>query len=54
VRLTFYKKPRRFRLPETDKLSVYLILDNWNDFSYHTAYQIILFDENGSKYKNLF
>ncbi len=48
--LTFYKKQRGFRIPETSRLSVYLILDNWNDFSYRTLYQIIIFDENGIKY----
>lgn len=48
--LTFYKKPRGFRVPEEDELSVYLIADNWNDFNYRTLYQITLFDENGTKY----
>ncbi|WP_295023589.1 AAA family ATPase [Sulfurimonas sp.] len=48
--LTFYKKPRGFRVPEEDELSVYLVMDNWNDYSYRTLYQITLFDENGNKY----
>lgn len=50
MKLTFYKKQRGFRIPETGRLSVYLILDNWNDFSYRTLYQITLFDENSIKY----
>lgn len=48
--LIFYKKPRGFRVPEHDKLSVYLIVDNWNDYSYRTLYAITLFDESGNKY----
>lgn len=48
--LTFYKKQRGFRIPETAISSVYLTLDNWNDFSYRTLYQITLFDENGSRH----
>lgn len=43
--LTFYKKPRGFRIPKKGKLSVYLVVDNWNDFHYRTLYQITLFDE---------
>ena len=46
----FYKKERALRLPETATLSVYLILDNWNDFHYRTLYQITLFDEHGTKH----
>ncbi|MDD2790627.1 MAG: AAA family ATPase [Sulfurimonas sp.] len=50
MQLIFYKKQRGFRIPESCRLSVYLILDNWNDFSYRTLYQITLFDENGIKH----
>ena len=50
MQLTFYTKSRSFRIPETSILSVYLIIDNWNDFSYRTLYQIVLFDENGHKH----
>lgn len=50
MQLTFYKKQRGFRIPESSLLSVYLIVDNWNDFNYRTLYQITLFDENGTKY----
>lgn len=49
-KLTFYKKQRNFQLPRTSKLSVYLILDNWNDYSYRTLYQIILFDDRGERH----
>lgn len=48
MELIFYTKPRNFRIPETSNLAVYLILDNWNDFSYRTLYKIILFDENST------
>lgn len=47
MELTFYTKPRGFRIPDTSNLTVYLTLDNWNDFSFRTLYQITLFDENG-------
>ncbi|MFW2378791.1 AAA family ATPase [Aliarcobacter butzleri] len=50
MELIFYTKPRNFRIPETSNLTVYLILDNWNDFSYRTLYKIILFDENSIKH----
>lgn len=50
MELTFYKKEKDSWLPETGKSSVYLRADNWNDYSYRTFYQIILFDENGIKH----
>ncbi|TKI70384.1 hypothetical protein FCU45_03615 [Sulfurimonas crateris] len=50
MELIFYKKAKGSFLPESGQLSVYLRVDNWNDFSYRTLYEIILFDENGSKY----
>lgn len=50
MQLTFYTKQRGFRIPESDTLSVYLTIDNWNDFSYRTLYEITLFDENSVKY----
>lgn len=50
MQLTFYKKEKNVWLPETGKLSVYLRADNWNDYSYRTLYEIILFDENGNKH----
>lgn len=48
--LTFYKKPRGFRVPEDDELSVYLVVDNWNDYLYYTLYQITLFDESRNQH----
>lgn len=50
MELTFFTKPRGFRIPDTSNLTVYLTLDNWNDFSYRTLYQITLFDENSIKH----
>ena len=50
MQLTFYKKTRGSSLPETGRLAVYFTLDDWNDYSYRTLYQIILFDENGTKH----
>lgn len=50
MQLTFYTKQRGFFIPESGKSSVYLTLDNWNDFSYCTLYKITLFDENETKY----
>lgn len=48
MQLKFYKKKW---LPEKGNLSVYLKVDNWDDFGYKTTYDIILFDENGIKYQ---
>lgn len=45
--LRFYTRSRGFRVSAPSRLTVYLIKDNWNDFSYQTLYQITLFDENG-------
>jgi len=50
MQLKFYTITRDTWFPEKGKLSVYLQVDNWNDYSYQTLYQIILFDENGIKY----
>jgi len=50
MKLTFYTKERGFRVPTDSELSVYLIKDNWNDFSFRTLYQITLFDEKGTEY----
>lgn len=50
MELRFYKKERTVWLPETGRLEVYLKVDNWNDYNYHTLYAIILFDENGTKF----
>lgn len=50
MKLTFYRKERTTWLPETGKLDVYLKKDNWNDYSFHTFYQIVLFDEDGNKH----
>lgn len=50
MQLMFYKKAKGSFLPETGQLSVYLRVDNWNDFSYCTLYEIILFDEKGIKH----
>ena len=50
MQLKFYKKERTIRFPEAGKLSVYLRVDNWNDYSFQTLYKIIVFDENGTKY----
>jgi len=49
MQLTFYVKKRDEWLPDTGKLSVYLKKDNWNDFSYRTLYEVIIFDENSNK-----
>ncbi len=48
--LTFYRKPRGYRVPETGESTGYLVVDNWNDFSYRTLYQITLFDDTGIKH----
>lgn len=50
MKLKFYKKERDDWLPESGKLSVYLRIDNWNDYNFRTLYEIILFDENSKKY----
>ncbi|WP_152184547.1 AAA family ATPase [Sulfurimonas indica] len=50
MKLTFYTRDRGFRIPKSSNLSVYLIKDNWNDFSFRTLYQITLFDDKGTEY----
>ena len=50
MKLNFFKIKRDDWFPETGKLLVYLKVDNWNDYSFHTLYQIVVFDENGSKH----
>jgi ABC-type cobalamin/Fe3+-siderophores transport system ATPase subunit len=50
MNLSFYVKPWNFNFPDSDKLTVYLIGDNWNDFSYRTLYKIMLFDDKGIKH----
>ena len=37
-------------IPSSDKLSVYLAKDNWNDYGSSTLYHIVLFGEMGEKY----
>ncbi len=49
MQLTFHVKERDEWLPNTGRLSVYLKKDNWNDFSYRTLYEVIIFDENSNK-----
>jgi len=49
MELIFYVKERNEWLPDTGRFSVYLKKDNWNDFSYRTLYQVIIFDENSNK-----
>ena len=50
MQLKFYKKERNEWLPTEGILSVYLKVDDWNDYSYQTLYEILLFDENGTKH----
>ena len=50
LKLKFYRIGRDAWLPETANLSVYLKIDNWNDYNFKTLYQITLFDENSNKY----
>lgn len=37
-------------LPDEGKNTAYLRTDNWNDYSYYTQFQVIVFDENGKGY----
>lgn len=50
MQLKFCKIGRDALFPETGNLSVYLRVDNWNDYSFKTLYQIVLFDENSNKH----
>lgn len=38
-------------LPNEDRNTAYLRIDNWNDFSYFTLFQVKVFDENGKGYE---
>ncbi|SFO86683.1 AAA family ATPase [Hydrogenimonas thermophila] len=49
MQLTFFVIPNNTCFPETGKSQVYLRIDNWNDYSYKTLYEIVLFDEKGNK-----
>ena len=50
MQLKFYKIERNEWLPTEGKLSVYLKVDDWNDYNYQTLYEILLFDEYGVKH----
>jgi ABC-type transport system involved in cytochrome c biogenesis ATPase subunit len=38
------------RFPETEQNQVYLRIDHWNDFSFVTMFDVILFDEHGTRF----
>ncbi|HCI7175061.1 TPA: AAA family ATPase [Acinetobacter baumannii] len=38
-------------LPDEGRNTAYLRIDNWNDFSYFTLFQVKVFDENGKGYE---
>lgn len=37
-------------IPNESPLTIILTVDKWNDYSYQTLFEIILFDENSVKY----
>lgn len=45
--MKFHVLPARTRPPSTGCNEVYLITDNWNDFSFVTSFGVIAFDEKG-------
>jgi len=46
--MEFVKISRDGKLPESGKSTVYLQVDNWNDFSFVTMFYMSAHDENGS------
>lgn len=50
MQLEFKHLSRDEWLPEEGKLVAYLKDDNWDDYTFKTLYQLIIFDENGTKH----
>lgn len=46
--ITFYVIPRNTGVPSVGRNSVYLKVDHWNDFSFVTMFDIVVFDERGA------
>lgn len=51
LNLIFHKLSIRTWFPEEGNTSVYLRANTWDDYSYRTTYDIILFDETGHKHE---
>ncbi|MDW9788516.1 AAA family ATPase [Sinorhizobium meliloti] len=46
--MTFYVIPRNTSVPSVGRNSVYLKVDHWNDFSFVTMFDVVVFDEQGA------
>ena len=42
--------PRSQSFPQTGRDEVYLKIDHWNDYSFVTMFDVLIFDENGSRF----
>ena len=49
--LMFQKIPRGASVPEQSYNKAFLIVDNWDDYSYKTLFYLTVFDEAGVKYE---
>lgn len=47
----FHVIPRSQAAPQTGQNEVYLRIDHWNDFSFVTMFEVVLFDEGGKKHQ---
>lgn len=45
--MKFYVLSRNTRLPDSGKSTIYLKIDNWNDYSFVTSFDMSLHDEDG-------
>ncbi|MDX0833810.1 AAA family ATPase [Sinorhizobium medicae] len=49
--MIFHVIPRSQTAPQAGQNEVYLRIDHWNDFSFVTMFDVILFDENAKKHQ---
>ena len=51
TKMEFQVLSRSTWLPDEGRNTAFLRIDNWNDFSYYTLFQVKVFDENGKGYE---
>lgn len=49
--IRFIVVPRNGSIPSNDVSAVYLRIDNWNDYSFVTMFQVSVFDERGKQHE---
>lgn len=48
--MNFTLVPSNQSVPSLGQNTVYLQIDNWNDYSFVTMFYLVIFDENGTKH----